>query len=150
MTTSRLIPASTCSAIWVYVAVGYRLRQRSTPRLRTTPPDSAARNFDGIVSRFLASRLCSNVPVKAKAHVSREAGDGGQSIRGGGVGGAPPPRTGFAPATYPTLPHSATQNPTLVVAGHSADGQSVHLRALRPIRPDAAAARPRAGAAGAR
>src|ERR687884_43365 len=37
--------------------------------------------------------------------------DGGQSIRGGGVGGAPPPRTGFAPATYPTTPHSATQNP---------------------------------------
>src|SRR5690242_5746651 len=64
-----------------------------------------------MVSRFLASRLCSKVPVKAKAHVSREAGDGGQSIRGGGVGGAPPPRTGFAPATYPTMPHSATRNP---------------------------------------
>ena len=32
-----------------------------------------------------------------------------QSIPGGGVGGAPPPGTGFASGTYPTLPHSATQ-----------------------------------------
>src|SRR4051794_12069337 len=32
-----------------------------------------------------------------------------QSIRGGGVGGAPPPRTGFAKGTYPTMSHSATQ-----------------------------------------
>src|SRR3954452_10926184 len=32
-----------------------------------------------------------------------------QSIPGGGVGGAPPPGTGFASATYPTLSHSATQ-----------------------------------------
>jgi hypothetical protein len=53
---------------------------------------SSPRNFDGIVSRFLASRVCSKVPVKAKAHEL----EGGQSIRGGGVGGAPPPRNGFA------------------------------------------------------
>ena len=33
----------------------------------------------------------------------------GQSIRGGGVGGAPPPRTGFARGRYPTSSHSATQ-----------------------------------------
>src|SRR5690349_22450470 len=58
-----------------------------------------------MVSRFLASRLWSKVPVKAKAHESGE----GQSIRGGGVGGAPPPRTGFASAKYPTSSHSATQ-----------------------------------------
>src|SRR4051812_10073860 len=32
-----------------------------------------------------------------------------QSIRGGGVGGAPPPRTGFATAKYPTSSHYATQ-----------------------------------------
>jgi hypothetical protein len=32
-----------------------------------------------------------------------------QSIPGGGVGGAPPPGTGFASGTYPTLSHSATQ-----------------------------------------
>ena len=32
-----------------------------------------------------------------------------QSIRGGGVGGAPPPRTGFARGRYPTSSHSATQ-----------------------------------------
>ena len=32
-----------------------------------------------------------------------------QSIPGGGVGGAPPPGTGFASGTYPTVSHSATQ-----------------------------------------
>src|ERR1700749_1619440 len=104
------MPSSACCAISVYVVAGYRLRHFSTPRESITPPLNAVRNFDGIVSRFLASRLCSKVPVKAKAHVCSEGG-GGQSIRGGGVGGAPPPRTGFAPATYPTLPHSATRNP---------------------------------------
>src|SRR3954452_19471633 len=116
---SGLMPASACSAISVYVFAGYRLRHFSTPRERTTPPLSAARNFDGTVSRFLASRLCSKVPVKAKAHVVGEAG-GGQSIRGGGVGGAPPPRTGFAPATYPTSSHSATQIATCVPHWHVA------------------------------
>src|SRR3954471_6175774 len=105
------MPASALPAISVYVWAGYSARQRSTPRERYTPPLSAVRNFDGTVSRLLASRVCSKVPVKAKAHVSGEAGGGGQSIRGGGVGGAPPPRTGFAPAPYPTMPHSATRNP---------------------------------------
>src|SRR3712207_7512923 len=36
-------------------------------RDRYTPLLSSARNFDGIVKRFFASRLCSKVPVKAKA-----------------------------------------------------------------------------------
>src|SRR6188472_4362812 len=79
--------------------------QGSTPRTRKTLPLSAARNFDGTVSRFFASSVCSKVPWKAKAHVVRQ---GSQSIRGGGVGGAPPPRTGFATTSYPTFPHSAT------------------------------------------
>ena len=72
---------------------------------------SSALNFDGIVSRFLASRVCSKVPVKAKAHVGSQAEGDGQSIPGGGVGGAPPPGNGFAKAKYPTSSHSATQNP---------------------------------------
>src|SRR5918992_30014 len=87
--------------------------QGSTPRTRNTLPASAARNLAGTVSRFLASSECSKVPWKAKAHVSgswRRV----QSIRGGGVGGAPPPRTGFASATYPTPSHSATQMSTFV------------------------------------
>ena len=81
--------------------------QGSTPRTRNTPPASADRNLAGTVSRFFASSECSKVPWKAKAHVS----DGAkvQSIRGGGVGGAPPPRSGFAHGTYPTVSHSATQ-----------------------------------------
>src|SRR3954447_13001965 len=124
------MPASACCAISVYVAWGYRLRHFSTPRESTTPPLSAVRNFDGTVSRFLASRLCSKVPVKAKAHVVGEAG-GGQSIRGGGVGGATPPRTGFAPARYPTSSHSATQNPTFLSRGDSTDAESGRFRAFR-------------------
>ena len=78
------------------------------PRTRNTLPASAARNLAGTVSRFLASSECSKVPWKAKAHV-RQMRRVVQSIRGGGVGGAPPPRTGFASGTYPTSPHSATQ-----------------------------------------
>src|SRR4051812_24452058 len=39
---------------------------------------------------------------------------GVQSIPGGGVGGAPPPGTGFASGTYPTLSHSATHISTFV------------------------------------
>src|SRR4051794_18152417 len=54
-----------------------------------------------MVSRFLASRLCSKVPVKAKAHVGSRSGRGGQSIPGGGVGGAPPPGNGFAKGKVP-------------------------------------------------
>ena len=41
---------------------------------KNTPLLRSARNLDGIVSRFLASRLCSKVPVKAKAHVSSRSG----------------------------------------------------------------------------
>src|SRR3954453_18424641 len=67
--------------------------QRSTPLTRNTGPASCARNFDGTVSRCFASRVCSKLPLKAKAHGVRESG-ASKSIRGGGVGGAPPPRTG--------------------------------------------------------
>src|SRR3954462_5592709 len=51
--------------------------QGSTPRTRNTFPLSAARNFDGTVSRFFASSVCSKVPWKAKAHVlaARESVD---------------------------------------------------------------------------
>src|SRR3954469_77683 len=86
--------------------------QGSGPRTRNTLPASAARNLAGTVSRFLASSECSKVPWKAKAHIAGE--EGVQSIPGGGVGGAPPPGTGFARGTYPTLPHSATQISTFV------------------------------------
>src|SRR4051794_40655551 len=79
----------------------------SAPLTRKAPSENAARSLEGTVSRFLASRVCSKVPWKANAHVRQ--GEGGQSIRGGGVGGAPPPRTGFAASKYPTTPHSATQ-----------------------------------------
>src|SRR5687768_14201219 len=75
--------------------------QLDIARDRYTPLLSSARNFDGIVSRFLASRVWSKVPLKAKAH---ESGRSGQSIRGGGVGGAPPPRNGFARGK---VPHNA-------------------------------------------
>src|SRR6201999_4540024 len=94
----------------------------STPRGRYTPALSAVRNLDGIVSRFLASRLWSKVPVKAKAHEAEE----GQSIRAGGVGGAPPARTGFASSKYPTSPHSATQIASSVPHGATTvDGRPV-------------------------
>src|SRR5690348_8295283 len=85
----------------------------SIARERYTPLLSSALNFDGIVSRFFVSRLCSKVPVKAKAHgeSSRSGEEAGQSIPDGGVGGAPPSGNGFAHATYPTSPHSATRNP---------------------------------------
>src|SRR5690349_18620827 len=84
----------------------------STARERYTPLLNSARNFDGIVSRFFVSRLCSKVPVKAKAHgESRSGREAGQSIPDGGVGGAPPSGNGFADSKYPTSSHSATQNP---------------------------------------
>src|SRR4051812_41879767 len=77
----------------------------SIARERYTPLLKSARNFDGIVSRCLASRVCSKVPVKAKAHgLSEREARRGQSIRGGGVGGAPPPRNGFAQGK---VPHNA-------------------------------------------
>src|SRR5215210_3986084 len=88
--------------------------QRSGPLTRKTLPASCARNFDGTVSRCFASSVCSKLPLKAKAHVVRGVPVGVESIRGGGVGGAPPPRTGCSAGTYPTLSHLATLLSTLV------------------------------------
>src|ERR1044072_6076335 len=76
--------------------------QRSTPLTRKTGPASCVRNFDGTVSRCFASSVCSKLPLKAKAHVVRKE-EGVESIRGGGVGGAPPPRPG---CSVGKLPHS--------------------------------------------
>src|SRR4051794_24390237 len=90
-----------CSAMSVYVFAGYSETQLSIALERKTPLLRSARNLDGMVSRFLASRLCSKVPVKAKAHVGSRSGRGGQSIPGGGVGGAPPPGNGFARGKVP-------------------------------------------------
>src|SRR3954454_15623870 len=88
--------------------------QRSTPFTRKTVPDNWVRNFDGTVSRCFASSVCSKLPLKAKAHVVRRFRVEVESIRGGGVGGAPPPRTGCAAGTYPTPSHFATQLPSFV------------------------------------
>src|SRR4051794_39272714 len=106
------IPSSAADVSVAYVASGYSEMQGSGPRTRNTLPARAARNLAGTVSRFLASSECSKVPWKAKAHVGGE--EEVQSIPGGGVGGAPPPGTGFAKGTYPTLSHSATQISTFV------------------------------------
>src|SRR6185295_9730277 len=84
--------------------------QRSTPLTRKTGPASCARNFDGTVSRCFASSVCSKLPLKAKAHEVRW--EGVESIRGGGVGGAPPPRTGCSAGK---LPHSVPLCNTIVV-----------------------------------
>src|SRR3954453_2064540 len=84
--------------------------QRSTPLTRKTGPASCVRNFDGTVSRCLASSVCSKLPLKAKAHGVRR--EGVESIRGGGVGGAPPPRTGCSRGK---VPHSAPLCNTTVV-----------------------------------
>src|SRR3954449_1959966 len=85
--------------------------QRSTPLTRKTGPASCARNFDGTVSRCFASSVCSKLPLKAKAHGVRESG-GVESIRGGGVGGAPPPRTGCSSWK---VPHSLPLRNTILV-----------------------------------
>src|SRR5438105_822288 len=81
--------------------------ERKTPLLRSV------RNLDGMVSRFLASRLCSKVPVKAKAHVGSRSGRTGQSIPGGGVGGAPPPGNGFARGKVPHFVPLCNTEPAL-------------------------------------
>src|SRR3954453_19816162 len=91
----------------------------SIARERYTPLLSSALNFDGIVSRFLASRVCSKVPVKAKAHGAARGVD--QSIPGGGVGGAPPPANGFAlgkvPHFVPLCNIEPARRPTLLFYG---------------------------------
>ncbi len=53
----------------------------------TTPPASAARNFEGTVSRCFASSACSKVPRKIKGSHADER----NLNPGGWVGGALPP-----------------------------------------------------------
>src|ERR671933_519474 len=106
--------------------------QGSTPLTRNTFPLSAARNFDGTVSRFFASSVCSKVPWKAKAHVlhARESVD-------------PRWRSGRSPATpdrlrNAKLPHFPplcktilVQCPTRVRFGPDADVGRGHLQRIR-------------------
>src|SRR5579884_402164 len=91
---------------------------------RTTPPASAARNLDGIVSRCLASSACSKVPRKAIKAPPGHAGPSSRRRRrvlgsrvlvsraeaedpGGWVGGALPP--GSSLHALPTITHSLPQ-----------------------------------------
>src|SRR5436190_8331265 len=102
--------------------------QRSTPLTRNTGPASCARNFDGTVSRCFASSVCSKLPLKAKAHVVRK--EGVESIRGGGVGGAPPPRTGCSagklPHYVPLCNTNVVIRPTKLEDGPRTDRFSLH------------------------
>src|SRR5437868_5565336 len=79
----------------------------------TTPPASAARNFDGIVSRCLESSVCSKVPRKA---INRVLGGRPEAKNPDGwVGGALP--SGFHNACHAsaTLSHSPPHcNPFLI------------------------------------
>src|SRR5215212_8297386 len=94
---------------------------------------------------------------------------GVKSNRGGGVGGAPPPRSGYAAGKYPTVSHFATQTssfvppdlrpppqvvPFFLLLAKSAGGRPVAGQPLRaPIPsphapslcPAVAACRPRGG-----
>src|SRR3954463_2404604 len=114
--------------------------QRSTPLTRNTGPASCARNFDGTVSRCFASSVCSKLPLKAKAHGVRESGSS-ESIRGGGVGGAPPPRTG---CSVGKLPHSVPLCNTIIVirptkleGSPQSDGLSLQTRGFPGGRSEA-------------
>src|SRR3954467_936989 len=98
-----------------------------------------------MVSRFLASRLCSKVPVKAKAHDGSRSGRRGQSIPGGGVGGAPPPGNGFPrgkvphfvplcntePASRPTLAHVCRRMSLKVPCLQAVRGGAIFLHVRR-------------------
>src|SRR4051794_28059036 len=79
------------------------------PFASTSPELKSARKRAGTVSRFFASREYSAVPSKAIrwAH-------GKKSDRGGGVGGAPPPRSGEALVSHspPRSNPNRTKNPT--------------------------------------
>src|SRR3954451_502999 len=101
------------------------------PFASTRPAPKSARKRAGTVSRFFASSEYSAVPSKAIA-----GAHGKKSDRGGGVGGAPPPRSGDAHSN-PTTSHKATliaQNfPQDASVGHSGPRKpSVH-RGLEPI-----------------
>src|SRR3954447_6434940 len=74
------------------------------PFASTSPAEKSARKQARTVSRFFASREYSAVPSKAIS-----GAHGRKADRGGGVGGAPPPRSDGADRT-PTLPHKATPN----------------------------------------
>src|SRR3954469_21080399 len=108
------------------------------PFASTTPSASDARNFAGIVSRFFASRVWSKVPRKAIGHracpasppepnsrsgaanrIRRTAAARPASMdadRGGGVGGAPPPRSAatLLPHNLPLRNSICTFSPTRV------------------------------------
>src|SRR4051794_38818298 len=104
--------------------------QRSTPLTRKTGPASCMRNFEGTVSRCFASSVCSKLPLKAKAHVVRK--EGVESIRGGGVGGAPPPRTGCSmgklPHSVPLCNTNIVNRPTKLEPGPQSDRFSLQTR----------------------
>src|SRR3954453_13342329 len=104
--------------------------QRSTPLTRKTGPASCVRNFEGTVSRCFASSVCSKLPLKAKAHVVRK--EGVESIRGGGVGGAPPPRTGCSagklPHSVPLCNTNSVFRPTKLEAGPVSDRFPLQIR----------------------
>src|SRR5688572_25375539 len=82
--------------------------QRSTAFTRKTRPARAARNFDGTVSRFFASSVCSKVPWNAKAHA---VWSGREWRSRTGVAEWEEPRhhgPAVRNAFYPTFSHSAT------------------------------------------
>ena len=132
---------------------------------RKTPLLRSARNLDGMVSRFLASRLWSKVPVKAKAHVRSRSGREVSRSRVAEWEEPRHPGTASQEAKYPTSPHSATQNPSSaphrLVADASALAKVADLRGLcggtdfvqigaRPAAPSLHRARSARGIAGSR
>ena len=98
----------------------------------------SARNLDGMVSRFLASRLCSKVPVKAKAHVRSRSGREVSRSRVAEWEEPRHPGTASQEAKYPTSPHSATQNPH---APHIGSSSCIGARSKWPICGDFAVGR---------
>ena len=72
--------------------------QASCSLARTTPSDSCARNFAGIVNRFFASSVCSYCPRNDKqrspSKLRLRLSESPCRAWDGGVGGAPPSRSG--------------------------------------------------------
>src|SRR5215213_7388034 len=101
------------------------------PFARTRPAPKSARKRAGTVSRFFASSEYSAVPSKAIA-----GAHGKKSDRGGGVGGAPPPRS-VVGHSNPTTSHKASLiaqkiPPAPLLAPTGPRKPSVH-RGFRPI-----------------